>query len=159
MNSADFIGKRGEAIAFDSLLEYFSGPTPLFNPVYLGEKNATFDFLVRLVGLTDLDAYFFAQVKSTRRGVRPRNRTLPVSLPKEDVAAALRCAIPSYLLSVDDRTRLVYVTAVNRRLRNGVAAVPTTHPLNSTNARRLWDEVQSYWRGVRRPRGRSHFSI
>jgi hypothetical protein len=159
MNSADFIGKRGEATAFRALMETFSGPDPLFDPVPLGEKFATFDLFVRLRKVVDVYAFFFAQVKTTHRGVRPWSRTLPVVLPKEDVVLALRCRVPSYLLSVDDRTNSVYITAIDRRMSQGVSAVPTTHLLNADNARRLQDEVQSYWRGVRRPPGRSYFSL
>lgn len=105
------------------------------------------------------EAFFFAQVKTTRQGVRPRSRTLPVALDRARVASALRFRVPSYLLSVDDLAEVVYVTAIDRRLSGGVAAVPATRPLDASNARRLWDEVESFWQGVRRRRARSHFSL
>jgi hypothetical protein len=159
VNSADFIGKWGEATAYRTQMENVSGPDPLFNAVMLGEKHATFDMLVQLVGVASLDAYFFAQVKTTRRGLRPRSRTLPTPISKADVRLALQCPIPSYLLSVDDQTRAVYITAIDGRMRGGVSTVATTHPLDLPNARRLWGEVQSFWRRVRRPRWKSHFSI
>jgi hypothetical protein len=114
MNSADFIGKRGEATAFRALMETFSGPDPLFDPVQLGEKFATFDLFVRLRQVVEVYAFFFAQVKTTRLGVRPRSRKLPVELSRDDITLALRCRAPSHLLSVDDRTNLVYVTAIWR---------------------------------------------
>lgn len=158
-NLADLIGKRGEATVQFRLLAYHGQPAPLFDPTFLGDKFPTFDLMVRLVGVSRLDAFFLAQVKATRQGVRPRSRTLPVALNRDRVAAALRYRIPSYLLSVDDIAEVVYVTAIDRRLRGGVSVVPTTHPLDAANARRLWDEVQFFWRGVRRPQGRSHFSI
>lgn len=159
VSPADFIGKRGEAAALTALMQSFNGLEPLFDPIPLGEKFATFDLFVRLRRVAGVYAFFFAQVKTTRRGVCPRSHTLPVELSREDVAAALRCRVPSYLLGVDDRTGAVYVTAIDRRMRRGVSAVPTTHPLNAGTARRLWDEVQSYWRGVRGPRARSYFSL
>lgn len=159
MSLADLLGKRGEATVQRELLSYFGGLSPLFDPTFLGDKFPAFDLLVRLVELPTVDAFFFAQVKTTRQGIRPRSRTLPVELAGERVAAALRCRVPSYLLSVDDQAEAVYVTAIDRRLGGGLTAVPTTHRLDDANAHRLWGEVQLFWRGVRRRRGRSHFSI
>lgn len=156
---ADIIGKRGEATVQRRLMAFHGEPLPLFNPTFLGDKFPTFDLLVRLVGVPQYDAFFLAQVKATRRGVRRRSRTLPVVLERDRVAAAMRYRVPSYLLSVDDEAEEVYVTAIDQQMRGGLNVVPTTHPLDAGNARRLWDEVQSFWRGVRRPRARSHFSL
>ncbi len=159
MNLSDVIGKRGDATVQRQLLSYFGGLRPLFTPTFLGDKFPTFDLLVQLFEPPTTDAFFFAQVKTTRQGVRSRSRTLPVQLDRARVASALRFRVPSYLLSVDDLAEVVYVTAIDGRLSGGVAAVPTTRPLDAANARRLWDEVESFWKGVRRRRARSHFSL
>lgn len=159
MNLSDVIGKRGEATVQRQLLSYFGGSRPLFAPTFLGDKFPTFDLLVQLFEPPTAEAFFLAQVQTTRQGVRPRSRLLPVELDRTRVASALRFRVPSYLLSVDDLAEAVYVTAIDRRLSGGVAAVPTTHPLDAANGRRLWDEVESFWKGVRRRRARSHFSL
>ena len=51
MGLADFIGGRGEAIAFARLARIWrtDADLPSFSPRYLGEKGQTFDFLVELV--------------------------------------------------------------------------------------------------------------
>ncbi|MCU0704256.1 MAG: hypothetical protein MUF18_09805 [Fimbriiglobus sp.] len=116
MNLADVIGKRGEATVQRQLLSFFGGSRPLFAPTFLGEKFPTFDLLVQLFEPQTTDAFFFAQVKATRRGVRPRSRTLPIDLDHARVTSALRFRVPSYLLSVDDLAEVVYVTAIDRRL-------------------------------------------
>jgi hypothetical protein len=159
VNLADAIGKRGEATVQRQLLSFFGGARPLFAPTFLGDKFPTFDLLVQLFEPPTSEAFFFAQVKTTRQGVRPRSRTLPTELDQARVASALRFRVPSYLLSVDDLAEMVYVTVIDRRLSGGVKAVPTAHPLNAANARRLWDEVELFWKGVRRQRARSHFSL
>lgn len=159
MSSADLLGKRGEATVERELLSLFGGSTYLFDPWFLDGKFPTFDLLVQLVGSQTIDAFFFAQVKTTRQGVRPRSRTLPVNLDRSRVTAALRCPVPSDLLVVDDLAERVYLTAIDGRLAVGARRVPTTRPLNAANARRLWNEVELFWKGVRPRRARSHFSI
>ena len=51
MEKTDFIGGRGEAIAFVLLTRHSRGDEgrPYFWPHFLGEKCETFDFLVELV--------------------------------------------------------------------------------------------------------------
>src|SRR5438552_7744756 len=69
MEIADFIGGRGEAIAFARLARVCrtDDDLPYFWPHYLGEKCETFDFLVELVGAGDKTPFFFVQVKTTRK--------------------------------------------------------------------------------------------
>ena len=50
MIAKDLIGKRGETIAREHLLDFCGNPSPYFDPHPLGEKCPTFDFLVELVG-------------------------------------------------------------------------------------------------------------
>jgi hypothetical protein len=57
MPSSDEIGDRGESI-FEVRVTRPCGPggEPLFRPHFLGEKKATLDFLVELLGLDDRSA-------------------------------------------------------------------------------------------------------
>lgn len=67
MGPADFIGGRGEAIAYACLSRVCRrGDLPYFWPHYLGEKCETFDFLVELVDAGEKTPFFFVQVKGTR---------------------------------------------------------------------------------------------
>ena len=66
MGNADFIGGRGEAIAFARLTKVCrDDDVPFFWPHYLGEKSQTFDYLVELVDAGESTPYFFVQVKKT----------------------------------------------------------------------------------------------
>src|SRR4051794_25785823 len=68
MGIADFIGGRGEAIAFARLSQVCrEDDLPYFWPHYLGEKCETFDFLVELVDAGERTPFFFVQVKATRK--------------------------------------------------------------------------------------------
>jgi hypothetical protein len=74
MPAKDDIGSRGEAI-FELRITDPHGPggDPLFRPYHLGEKFPTLDYLVELVGLPAGGVgYFFAQVRSTRKGFTKR---------------------------------------------------------------------------------------
>ena len=69
MPLSDDIGLRGEAI-FIVRLTQSCGPSdePLIRPHFLGEKCATLDYLVELMGEQSSPGYFFVQVKTTTRG-------------------------------------------------------------------------------------------
>jgi hypothetical protein len=69
MGITDFIGGRGEAIAFARLTKPCRADSdlPYFWPHFLGEKCETFDFLVELVDAGEMTPFFFVQVKTTRK--------------------------------------------------------------------------------------------
>ena len=69
MGIADFIGGRGEAIAFARLARVCrtDADLPYFWPHYLGEKCPTFDFLVELLDAGEKTPFFLVQVKVTRK--------------------------------------------------------------------------------------------
>ena len=48
MIARDLIGKRGEAIVSERLLDFCGNPLPYFDPHPLGEKCPTFDYLVEV---------------------------------------------------------------------------------------------------------------
>ena len=85
MGVTDFIGGRGEAIAFTRLTQICTAKPnlPYFWPHYLGEKCETFDFLVELVGAGEMTPFFFAQVKSTRQKFNKAQTHLRVRVAKK----------------------------------------------------------------------------
>src|SRR6266699_2282287 len=89
MEITDFIGGRGEAIAFTQLARICRADAdlPYFWPHYLGEKYETLDFLVELVDAGEETPFFFVQVKSTRKAYT-KNQTPPrlrVEVSENDV--------------------------------------------------------------------------
>ena len=69
MGITDFLGARGEAIAFARLTRICrtDADLPYFWPHFLGDKCETFDFLVELVDAGEKTPFFFVQVKTTRK--------------------------------------------------------------------------------------------
>jgi hypothetical protein len=88
MGIADFIGGRGEAIAFARLTQICRDDVelPYFWPHYLGEKAQTFDFLVELVDAGEKTPFFFVQVKTTRKEL-----TKSQTPPRLRVEVSTRC--------------------------------------------------------------------
>ena len=77
MGITDFIGGRGEALAYARLTKVCrDDDLPYFWPHDLGEKCESFDFLVELVDAGEKTPFFFVQVKSTRKGFT-RKQTPP----------------------------------------------------------------------------------
>jgi hypothetical protein len=67
MGISNFIGGRGEAIAFAWLTRpcRTDSDLPYFWPHFLGAKCEAFDFLVELVDAGARTPFFFVQVKAT----------------------------------------------------------------------------------------------
>src|SRR5262249_50359052 len=78
MGITDYLGGRGEAIAFARLTKICRTDVdlPYFWPHFLGEKCETFDYLVELVDAGEKTPFFFAQVKTTRKDFR-KGKSLP----------------------------------------------------------------------------------
>src|SRR5438105_2528320 len=149
MAARDLIGKRGEAIACGCLMDFGSRNLPYFHPHPLGEKCPTFDFLVELLGAGATPIYFFAQVKTTRRGYSKRAGNLDVGVKAVDVQRMVRCPIPTYLIGVDEPSGLAYIVSVHGGRKGPIPSMPTTHLLNEANRKVLWAEVRDYWRSLR----------
>ena len=112
----DYIGKRGEAIATASLLDFCGNPEPYFDPYFLGEKCPTYDFLVELLGAGASSPYFLAQVKSTRQGFTKKTLDLKVALKAADVQKMIRCPIPTYLIGIDEPNARSYIVSIHGKL-------------------------------------------
>jgi hypothetical protein len=148
MEPREATGKRGEAIFVESMLNFCGNRMPYFDPVFLGEKNETIDYMIKLEGVKTRTLFFFVQVKTTRLGYT-RDKTSPrlkVRVSRADIAKIKQYTAPVYLVGIDEPRSLAFIIAVNDKTVGQVSSLSTKYPLNCTNLRRLWDEVQEYWR-------------
>jgi hypothetical protein len=159
MANRDLIGKRGEAIVMASLLDFCGNPDPYFDPHPLGEKCATFDYLVELVGSWKSPPYFFVQVKATRKSPLPGVLDLPISLKARDVHKMVHCPVPTYVIGVDEPNATAYVAAIHSPLKKAISRIPMNYPLIPANLKTLRDEVESYWTTLNPLSKNSSFSI
>jgi hypothetical protein len=145
MSSRDLIGKRGENIAVERLMDFCGNPLPYFDPHPLGEKCPTYDFLVELVGTGGSNPYFLAQVKSTRKSGTKGTADLKVQVKAKDVQPMVRCPIPTYLIGIDEPAAKAYIVSVHGILKGTISSIPTSYPLDAVNLRILRDEVRAHW--------------
>jgi hypothetical protein len=104
MGAKDLIGKGGEMIACERLLDFCGNPSPYIDPHPLGEKCPTFDYLVELLGAGKSTPYFLAQVKATKERRTRLSRDLKIGVKARDVQMMVRCPIPTYLIGIDEST-------------------------------------------------------
>jgi len=150
MGITDYIGGRGEAIAFVLLTKYclVAGGKPYFWPHFLGEKCETFDFLVELNQAGEKTPFFFVQVKTTR-GQYAKSRTGPrlrVKVSKKDIRRMASYPAPTYVIGVHEVEERAFVVRVSESLDKSISSITTTHEINEDTMRRLWDEVREFWR-------------
>jgi hypothetical protein len=123
------------------------GREPYFRPHFLGEKFPTLDYLVELVGLTGRMAFFFVQVKTTRRGLtRKPPARLKIKVEQADVDRMVVYPAPTYVVGIDERNEQAYIASVNRATHQAMSSLSTVHPMNASNLQLLWKEVEHFWR-------------
>ncbi len=150
MGITDFIGGRGEAIAFARLTKLCRAGSdlPYFWPHFLGEKCETFDFLVELVDAGETTPFFFVQVKTTRK---PFNRSrqpprLPVAVLERDVRRMVAYPAPTYVVGVHEEEERAFIIAAHGAMSETIPSITTAHELTADTLGRLWDEVREFWR-------------
>jgi hypothetical protein len=160
MPSSDEIGDRGESI-FEVRITRPCGPggEPLFRPYFLGEKKATLDFLVELLGLDGRSAYFFVQVKATARPASKRAGKLPVRMQRRDLDRMVAYPGPTYLVGVDVKAEEGYILSVNEPMDGDLVGLPLIYPMDCTNLGILWKEVDDYWKSKDMAMNHSAFTI
>jgi hypothetical protein len=141
----DYIGKRGEAIATERLMDFCGNPYPYFDPHFLGEKCPTYDLLVELVGAGPVVPYFLAQIKATQQGYTRGRVELKIAVKAGDVRKMTGCPLPTYVIGIDEPAAKAYIVSVHGRLSSRITSIPTSYPLEGRNLKTLWDEVRSYW--------------
>src|SRR5580704_13515440 len=156
MGPADFIGGRGEAIAYARLSQVCrEGDRPYFWPHYLGEKCETFDFLVELVDAGEKTPFFFVQVKTTRKEFT-KNQTPPrlrVEVSEKDIRRMVAYPAPTYVVGVHEDEERAFIISVHGTMSEAIPSLTTAHELTCDTLRRLWDEVRAFWyeRAMARP--------
>jgi hypothetical protein len=162
MGITDYIGGRGEAIAFACLTRRCrtDSDLPFFWPHYLGEKCETFDFLVELIDAGERTPFFFVQVKTTRRGItRSRTRPrLPIEVSQKDVRRMASYPAPTYVIGVQEEEERAFVISVHGVMSEAIRSITTAHELTCETLGRLWEEVQDYWQGCEMMQWASSFS-
>jgi hypothetical protein len=131
MGIADFIGGRGEAIAFARLTKLCreGSDLPYFWPHFLGEKCETFDFLVELVEISE-----------------------------KDVRRMVAYPAPTYVVGVHEEAERAFVIAIHGAMCEAISSITTVHELTPGTLRRLWDEVRDFWRIREMAQSTSSFS-
>ena len=159
MAARDYIGKRGENIVSEHLLDFCGRALPYFDPNPLGEKCPVFDYLVELVTKAKTPPYFLASVKATKQGLTQRTVDLKVALKAKDVQAMVRCPVPAYLIGVDEPAARAYIVSLHGKIKETLSSMPTTYPLNAATLADLWTEVNTYWGSLDYKRKTSKFII
>lgn len=156
MGVSDGVGARGEGIC-QLKLTRFVGDAPLFQAAFLGDKFPRADVLVEVVAPTPRGrrAYFFAQVKTSRRGYTDNGR-LKIGAAREDLAALAMYPGPRYLLGVDEPGERAYIVAVQGD-HGGASSLSTAHELTPETLVSLRDEVQAFWDSLSLTAWRSRF--
>ena len=150
MGITDFIGGRGEAIAFAHLTRSCRTDTdlPYFWPHFLGEKCETFDFLVELVDAGEKTPFFYVQVKTTRKELT-KDQTPPrlrVEVSEKDIRRMVAYPAPTYVVGVHEAEERAFIISVHGTMSEAVPSITTAHELTCETLRRLWDEVLEFWR-------------
>jgi len=148
MNIQDYVGKRGERI-FSVLITRWCDGTPWFDDVFLGEKQPTKDFIVNLIEPTSGDACFYVQVKATRRGYvgTGADRKLIVRVSKKDVQKLRKAPGPAFVVGIDIDAERGFIVSINDSTKGGLNGISVRHPLNCHTIKKLWKEVDDYWKG------------
>ncbi|HEY7033340.1 MAG TPA: hypothetical protein VH482_18510 [Thermomicrobiales bacterium] len=119
----------------------------LFRPHFLGDKYPNIDVIVELVGApVTFTPLFFAQIKATERGLTPGGH-LPVQVTADALNRLTAYPVPTYIIGVDNTRRGVsYIVAAVAGGPAYFRSLPTTHRLNATTRKQLFDEVLDFWR-------------
>jgi len=160
MRSKDDIGDRGESI-FRVRITQPCGtpPEPLFRAFFLGEKKATLDFMVELIGLTNRSSYCFVQVNTTIKKVKPNAKTLKVGIKKGDIDRMVGYPGPTYIVGIDENAENAYIISANKTVSKDLPSIPLSYPLDGANLAKLWKEVDDYWKRQNLALKNSVFSI
>ncbi|HVS38204.1 MAG TPA: DUF4365 domain-containing protein [Gemmataceae bacterium] len=161
MGITDFIGGRGEAIAFAHLTRLCRNDSelPYFWPHYLGEKCETFDFLVELLDADEKTPFFFVQVKATHKEFT-KGQTPPrlrVEVSEKVLRRMLAYPAPTYVVGVHEGQQRAFLISVHGAMTEAISSITTAHELTDETLRRLWEEVREFWRERDMSRSTSSF--
>ncbi|HEY2858634.1 MAG TPA: hypothetical protein VGJ21_09475 [Terracidiphilus sp.] len=143
----EVMGFRGEKILELGLTDYQTFAQPLFRPGFLGDKWPSVDFYVELLHVQGRKPFFLAQAKSTAGALSPHDRAIRISSKKKDIAGLLQIPGPTYIFGIHEPSRRVFVRSVHRGTPvRAITRIPMSHELTPRNLRKLYDEVQAFWK-------------
>jgi hypothetical protein len=151
MGITDYIGGRGEAIAFARLAAICrtNGNRPYFWPHFLGEKCETFDFLVELFDAGEKTPFFFVQVKTTQKDFTRSQAParLKVGVSEKDIRRMVAYPAPTYVVGVHEDQERAFIVSVHGTMSRAIPSITTAYELNDNTLKQLWDEVREFWQG------------
>jgi hypothetical protein len=146
MTSNDRIGNHGEFV-FQALISRRCRRKFYFHPVHMGEKHPTTDMVVELLDATGIPSLFYVQVKSTSLGYTGAapDEKLRVAVTATDIERLKKFPGPTYLAGIDIAFGRGFLAGIISSMDGGIDGLPTRHPIDCRNIRRLWREVDAYW--------------
>jgi hypothetical protein len=152
--SKDIIGQRGEDLFRVAIGKWCDGK-PWFDKRFLGGKAEALDFEVTLRDSAVFQANFFVQVKATAKPKRyagtGKRRRILVTLKPHNARKLGRMRVPAYVVGIDIFSGGAYIRNVPAGTRRGFNGISTRRPLNCKAIKKLWDEVEKFWKA--RPQG------
>jgi Domain of unknown function (DUF4365) len=150
----DSIGKRGETL-FRVLITKWCDGQPWFEATFLGEKAEGLDFMVQLIGPTVFNSIFYVQVKATAKPNRysgaGKDRRISVALKPTDARKLGAMKMPAYVVGIDVQSEKAYIRNVKAGATAGFTGISTRRHLSCMAIRKLWNEVEEFWK--ERPQG------
>jgi hypothetical protein len=153
----DVIGARGEKIFELAITDYEVFRKPLFKPGFLGDKWPIIDYYVELLGVTNLNPFFFAQVKSTAGKLEKNAVVLRIAAQKSKCKLLFELPGPTYIVGVHEPTKKAYILSVHQKPKRGVYRIPLKYELTPQNLKILHAEVKAFWRTTTNKPLQSHF--
>jgi len=144
-NVRNALGQRGETIFFNLISKFHSNQGPIFRPQFLDAKWPTVDFIVELLGAGVTTPYFFVQVKATREGYTRRANRLKVKVSEKKVRELASYPAPTYIVGIDEIKERGYIASANGENLASLSSLSTSFPINKTNRKALWREVNDFW--------------
>jgi len=142
----DLLGKRGECLFGVMISRWHSNNRPIFDAVFLGDKQPCVDFIVQLLD-APIIAHFYVQVKTTRQGYTKKDNRLKVKAKKQAVCTLADYPAPTYIIGIDDNNNdeKGYIVSANGEYRAAMSSLSTQFPIDEPNRIKLWNEVKDFW--------------
>jgi hypothetical protein len=162
MGIQDQIGHRGETL-FRVMITRKCRGRRWFYDVIFPEKYPTIDFHVELLQPRSEKAHCYVQVKATEQGLGGDgpDRMLKVRVSRADVKRLRRMPAPTYVVGIDVTKELgeAYIMAIDKSLAGAINGLPARHRFDCRALRKLWLEVDAYWKAKNMLMAQSTFSI
>ena len=98
---------------------------------------------------------FYVQVKATAKPNRysgvGKKRRIMVTLRPSNARKLGKMKIPAYVVGVDVLSGKAYIAHVKAGATKGFTGIPTRQVLNCVAIKKLWKEVEDFWKS--RPHG------